>query len=580
MEVSQSAASFLWTMGKGILSNGSVANNSSACISSKTKLIKDLGFVNRNTSYNGYQMNLNIVEYSGSTFLRRVSVENGSSYFLSADADSFIIMCSFISTSGVTMNDEILTSCWKVSFIDMLVNTREYAQTKNTLLKLLNDAIYVNEGNKTTFAPSNTWHSGYWIDKTANGSSLYYYSDEIDVSEGQVIEVIYNGTAAEMRFVEGYDPNGNILPSAHVMTDVTSFTIPNGCTKVVVTVYSEAIANKTLFIRAFEYACKKEPENLRLKNSFDSVAANNVYSLVSNIDVKKNCEYSFFAKFSSFDSLTIGHGRTEYGGVYLVIDDTHITTYNAFNGSQFQQFEHGLTLSDFISVAIKVDDTYGARAKVTIITNGNAATISNVIFFGSNGAVFFKSTGAMTDADFGYTIMDLKKPVYVFGDSYISLADNTKWPYYATQNGDNNMLLCGFGGATASDELKSFNNVVNLKKPRYLCWLLGMNNPDSSAINASWKSCTDSVIEYCNMHGIEIVLATIPNTPTMNNTYKNTYVKNSGYRYIDFAKAVNAESAGASWYSGMLSSDNVHPTVLGAKALWLRMLQDCPEIIQ
>jgi len=151
MEVSQSAASFLWTMGKGILSNGSVANNSSACISSKTKLIKDLGFINRNTSYNGYQMNLNIVEYSGSTFLRRVSVENGSSYFLSADADSFIIMCSFISTSGVTMNDEILTSCWKVSFIDMLVNTREYAQTKNTLLKLLNDAIYVNEGNKSVF---------------------------------------------------------------------------------------------------------------------------------------------------------------------------------------------------------------------------------------------------------------------------------------------------------------------------------------------------------------------------------------------------------------------------------------------
>ena len=60
--------------------------------------------------------------------------------------------------------------------------------------------------------------------------------------------------------------------------------------------------------------------------------------------------------------------------------------------------------------------------------------------------------------------------------------------------------------------------------------------------------------------------------------YKNEIIRSSGYRYIDFAKAVNAEAVGSSWYAGMLSTDNVHPTQEGAKALASRFLLDVPEI--
>ena len=65
--------------------------------------------------------------------------------------------------------------------------------------------------------------------------------------------------------------------------------------------------------------------------------------------------------------------------------------------------------------------------------------------------------------------------------------------------------------------------------------------------------------------------------PTVNNEAKNAWVKASGYRYIDFAKAVGADGTGA-WYSGMLSGDNVHPTAKGAKALYTQVLIDLPEI--
>lgn len=108
-----------------------------------------------------------------------------------------------------------------------------------------------------------------------------------------------------------------------------------------------------------------------------------------------------------------------------------------------------------------------------------------------------------------------------------------------------------------------------------------MNDADSSSTyNTNWKTCLDEVIATCERKGITLILATIPNVPNISNYYKNQFVRDSGYRYIDFAKAVGAEEVGSTWYSGMLSSDNVHPAELGAKALAARFLVDVPEIIK
>ena len=59
--------------------------------------------------------------------------------------------------------------------------------------------------------------------------------------------------------------------------------------------------------------------------------------------------------------------------------------------------------------------------------------------------------------------------------------------------------------------------------------------------------------------------------------YKNQYIKASGYKYIDLCNAVGADSS-VNWYANMLSSDSVHPTKIGRRALALRLIQDMPEI--
>ena len=171
--------------------------------------------------------------------------------------------------------------------------------------------------------------------------------------------------------------------------------------------------------------------------------------------------------------------------------------------------------------------------------------------------------------------------VFIFGDSYVTMGDDTRWTYYAkTVYKASNYACFGFGGEGSTDAITCFRKVMQMVKPKIVAWFIGMNDADSSSsVNSTWKECVDEVIITCKENGIVPVLATIPNTPTVRNTFKNQYVKESGCAYVDFAKAVGADSAGATWYEGMLGNDNAHPTVLGAKALCARLIADLPQII-
>lgn len=111
---------------------------------------------------------------------------------------------------------------------------------------------------------------------------------------------------------------------------------------------------------------------------------------------------------------------------------------------------------------------------------------------------------------------------------------------------------------------------------------MGMNDgsdTDANTPSSVWATRRDEMLSICETMGITPILATIPNVPSVLNTGKNAWVKTSGYRYIDFAAAVGAESASSTWYNGMLSADNIHPSESGARALFARALVDFPEIM-
>lgn len=439
--------------------------------------------------------------------------------------------------------------------------------------------------------------NAYWWGSKSS-SSDYYYVHITDLLEDDVITVFVGDTQQPMRFVDAY--NGATRDTSKgAFTTVTSYTVPSGVDNVYVSCEIRYVDSNVFYVERTETVVT--PKGLNALNAdvssirgqiegitsrgknwvefkIDSVTAKTDYIVQKRVDNKKNCIYTVFGKFSEFTGLVIGHGYSTNNATWMAIDGANITIYGT-GGTEYQQFSHGLTITDFIDVIIKVSDTSLARANVTIRTATGEYTKSDVIFFGCSGNVWFNPRQIMTEVKFTYILLDMLKDVYVFGDSYMSLADANRWPKYTIDAGYNGALLSGYGGVTSQGELTSFNNIMGIKKPKTCAWFLGMNDPDpSDGINSSWKSAIESVISYCETNGIELVLSTIPNTPTMNNMYKNEYVRASGYRYVDFAKAVNAESANAPWYTGMLSSDNVHPTADGAKALASRVILDFPEI--
>ena len=322
-------------------------------------------------------------------------------------------------------------------------------------------------------------------------------------------------------------------------------------------------------------------ESIILEATAEQMISGDVMTVAQRLDIKKNCVQEFYADITAFDSVTVGHGQNKYMGSYVTVTETDVTMY-MHNGSTAvvqKTASHGLTISNFIHIILENDDK--CKLKATITTASGVYVFEAEGYFACNGDIFASTTSTLTNCVCKWIPKDLMLDIFLFGDSYTALGDSTKFTTQLVNMGfADKMLMNGYGGASSTSAITAFRNLVALKKPKYIVWALGMNDGDSTtAINSNWKTYYNEVDTWCAENNVELILVTIPNTPTVTNTFKNEYIRATGHRYIDFAKAVGAEETGSAWYDGMLSSDNVHPANLGAKALAARFILDFPECI-
>ena len=193
------------------------------------------------------------------------------------------------------------------------------------------------------------------------------------------------------------------------------------------------------------------------------------------------------------------------------------------------------------------------------------------------------SSGTL-DVQLSFMPRDIKGKIWIFGDSYVEIDDSYRWPYYLLQKNMDRWLINGFPGEASDTSLLDLQSLLALGAiPTYVVWTLGMNDRSDTLsgsdyiINPGTKTAIDSLIELCADYGIIPIIATIPTTPYHQNTGKNDYIKSLGCRYIDFSEAVGADSSG-NWKSGLLYTDNTHPTQAGARVLAARALLDAPEL--
>lgn len=285
--------------------------------------------------------------------------------------------------------------------------------------------------------------------------------------------------------------------------------------------------------------------------------------------------FGLSGNISTFDKITLQFDSTSPN--QIIIDQTNVTLKSRFIEDSI--LPHGITISDAIQINIIADNPN--TVKVTVGSKGVTNTVTgDFTITAYENIKVINGTSQITNTAITMGCGSINHGVWFIGDSYLNMMNDARWTYYVWQNEyTKNTLFCGATGAGADQTQAWINSLLTFGTPKAIVWCMGMNyNSDSGAPASNWLSDLNWLIGVCQENSIELILATIPTVPTRNNEYKNAYVRESGYRYIDFAKAVGANASGE-WYAGMLASDEIHPTQLGAVALYHEAIASVPEIM-
>ena len=311
----------------------------------------------------------------------------------------------------------------------------------------------------------------------------------------------------------------------------------------------------------------------------DTLLAGGNLVIPDQTSVNQNTSCRFFAKLDNVGDFVMyignGENKTATYGEYVRITPTHCSFMS--NGSSGGNIEHNITeFKDYIFISLSINKN--EKCDLRIETNGGSYFKGDVDYPKHSGKIFFEveSGATLSNCELTWNCSDFKKDVWLFGDSYFNY-----WNKYLRSWGYNTVLLNAYPGETSAGGLRDFKGCLKYGTPQYAVWCLGMNDKDTtSEPNSSWLSCVNEFLSICDEKNITPILATIPCTTNTNvkNENKNNWVRNSGRRYVDFADALNATVDGSSWYNGMLSSDNVHPTNEGSMCIASKLLLSVPEI--
>ncbi len=314
---------------------------------------------------------------------------------------------------------------------------------------------------------------------------------------------------------------------------------------------------------------------------------------LSQIHVQKNI--TIVCKITgALSSVNIGVGykasadsHRGYNARWIELTPTNVVLHSFYSSvSTDATYTHGITLTNKTTAVIQTDVTEGGFATTLKIFDDLGNVFTQELPEWGVGIPFVENGGSSSiDVDMSVMLRDITKDIWCFGDSYFSFTQNVRWPYYAREMGNIDWFSNNQPGLSPTDAYTDLQNILALGyKPVYLLWALGMNGATSETqvdgeyvINSAQKTVIDNVLTLCTQNGIIPIFCCIPTVPERQKTGFCKYVRNLGTRYIDFAEAVGTNEQGQ-WNTGLLSGDDVHPTALGAKVLYSRLIVDFPEI--
>lgn len=273
-------------------------------------------------------------------------------------------------------------------------------------------------------------------------------------------------------------------------------------------------------------------------------------------------------------TIKIYKSQNDYCRGEINIDATNITEFG--NGGEETIIPHGLTITDGLVVSI-VKGTINTSITLTN-TAGKKVTKQLSKWIGCRGGIikFISISGTYTNITLSHSGTWMDKDTWIFGNSYTDF-----WSSKCYANGGSNFYLDGYSGRSAHGGYDSLLLALKYGKPKRIVWMLGMNNPDTEiAVNESWNNIFNELKKLCAIMNIQLIPCTIPNVPERIHTFKNQIIRNSGLPYIDISSVLGANEKGSNWFSGLLSSDNVHPTELGSEIIANTIIAGVPDIVE
>lgn len=426
---------------------------------------------------------------------------------------------------------------------------------------------------------------GGHIGGTTSGT-YWHYNDYIAVSQGDKLNFNHS-----VRYVTAYD-SSKAASSANGVENVTSYMVPSGVAFVRISVLAEYIndnmmANKGESLLPYvsygtlvKYSRLYNAPNIsKYENALGSTQkivkedslSNDVLQITDfPVSLKNGVALSLYCEFSSFSTIYIGKGYDENYNVYFEINSSKIIKHTKGEGANPPEAQHDLTMSTFLMCNI-----YCELDKIHVNITTLDGSFSHEFDTDGNlrGNAYIQTAGTLSNITFTCECGELRKPLWLFGDSYLSMASTARVGYYLKQMGFTNFPVFAYPGMSPATGLSDLNKAKVFGTPKFIVWMLGMNGSDSAAISA-----INSLIDYATANGVTLILTKIPSVPDYRHATLNAFIEGSGYRFINSYEAMGCDGTGDT-YDGYLSDDEVHPTALGANAIAMRALVDAPELM-
>ena len=278
----------------------------------------------------------------------------------------------------------------------------------------------------------------------------------------------------------------------------------------------------------------------------------------------------FYARVPNGLDISIGkggHDNPEYGSRWFDFDNTYFREYHHVTETETgDEIQHGFTIGHFVHIAIS---RTGTKYVMIMEVDGQQNMLILKDIDAVTGVPFFKAKKALENVSFSVAVEGLNNDTWIFGDSYMGKSTNRVYGHFIAKMQTLVVAMAGMGSEKAYSDLLL---ALKYHTPKTLVWYVGINDDFET-----YSHYVSLVRELCETHNIALVLNRVPSTPTLDRTQHQELVTSSGLRYVDSYGAVGNN---VTWSNiGLLDSDNTHPTELGARVLYARLVTDVPELV-